>query len=65
MKFKSNDSHPIGIDRKSEYRSTCHWKSCQSHKVTFSNIMINMRKNMLHRENVKPQTQFGKNVNAI
>ena len=65
LKFKFYDSHPIQIDRKSEYRSTCHWKSCQSHKVTFSNITINMRKNMLHRENIKPQTQFGKNVNAI
>ena len=65
LKFKFYDSHPIRIDRKSEYKSTCHWKSCQSHKVTFSNITINMRKNMLHRENIKPQTQFGKNVNAI
>ena len=44
LKFKFYDSHPIQIDRKSEYRSTCHWKSCQSHKVTFSNIIIIMRK---------------------
>ena len=65
LKFKFYDSHPIQIDRKSVHRDICHWKSCQSHKVKFSKIMINMRKSMLHRENVKPQTQFGNNVNAI
>ena len=62
LKFRFYDSHPIQIDRKSKYRGTCHWKSCQSHKVTFWLIY---EKNMLHRENVKPQTKFGKNVNAI
>ena len=65
LKFKFYDSHPIQIDRKSVHRDICHWKSCQSHKVKFSKIMINMQKSMLHRENVKPQTQFGNNVNAI
>ena len=72
LKFKFYDSHPIQIDRKSEYRSTCHWKSCQGQKVTFSNIIINMRKKILctvkiwnHKLNLEKTSMQSDNKNVL